>query len=1032
MSVSVQATDVSPAYLKEKFHSRQAFGLFGAKKASDEKIYVLTAYNNTGNYSFTNIFSKHTSVVKNDNHTKSFEFSYPFVTSVHETKDGFDELQIYNVESQQKFSSLTQDKQMKISVIIATEKYLCLVLKGGLLLNIKWQVAGICASSVDDITKCFVAAKSKAIKLEEAANLDQFDHKLSSLKRHRLILTDGLSVFVFDTKTGKLIAKRHVPNQFKLVIVETDGDYIAASNSEKLFFWHITNPDLEFEVPTEYAISSIYLHDNKCMAGSIRGLVDIYDMPKKIKSQPFHNVSSVGAHRKSIQDLIETRVNWLGMVGEYLFVLVQDKMNIWDISLDERFTPLKKKSFKGRKHKFLLSDDGQIFIGHVNLEKERAHDQIDVYHWKPSIKAYEKRAKRVKKSTKYKQMTESIIGREVLIKLLGEPGFVNSLFLNSGIGSRVDTSVVDAFLRVSHNEGKLLDFLHWAVDAEFESLETTKAQFMKLYSVLMPGEEIQSYDLLFNDNRITTQIILRFIVLLCAEYMQKLLSDVFVDILKYPKQLEISTMISNKKKRTQEEKLNAKNSKKLIKFATTLTSTLTKHKSAIPPMLLSVMQRIDTNMKKYFPDMPEETRYRKGMAVIMHEKFLCRMVAAPDAYNLTNEPITDAARYNLNRLSTMFECIALGKPVQEESLKAFVHECAGRVTHLYEGITKANANQYIHAQPLHGHIQHFTKSAQKKQVSKSLNPDHVMIDKDFFLIGGFIVFKSAQIIEHTKDKNAPFIPILKKFAQKAEQPETREMCRMCVGDAEDAAEFVPVDEIKSALERGTSMPSMSESESSPTSPLSSARERSDSELGVRPSTSSSSVLIQNAAFLTKNPASHERLVDWLRAEIPNHKFFLVIVFRGSWCGFCSRYMKSWNKYFSKIIERGGMMIALASEDQRVITKATKGWGLSYPVFGEPENTIADEYMLNITQRAGYVNGMAQPGILGFTSTGKCIYFWKSNPKASNGYGAFDRPKPRDVMKATMGKLFKNDSSTEEDDESTTDYTSSTSASESAM
>jgi hypothetical protein len=69
-------------------------------------------------------------------------------------------------------------------------------------------------------------------------------------------------------------------------------------------------------------------------------------------------------------------------------------------------------------------------------------------------------------------MTESIIGREVLVKLLGEPGFVNSLFLNSGIGSRVDTSVVDAFLRVAHNEGKLLEFLHWAVDAEFESLGT--------------------------------------------------------------------------------------------------------------------------------------------------------------------------------------------------------------------------------------------------------------------------------------------------------------------------------------------------------------------------------------------------------------------------------------------------------------------------------------------------------------------------------------------------------------------------------
>ena len=139
MSVTVQASDVSPAYLKEKFHSRQAFGLFGSKKAAEEKIYVLTAFNNTGNYSFTNIFSEHISVVRNDNHTKAFELSYPFITSVHETKNGFDELQIYNIASQQKFSSLTQDKQMKISVIIATEKMLCVVLEGGNLLNIKWQ-----------------------------------------------------------------------------------------------------------------------------------------------------------------------------------------------------------------------------------------------------------------------------------------------------------------------------------------------------------------------------------------------------------------------------------------------------------------------------------------------------------------------------------------------------------------------------------------------------------------------------------------------------------------------------------------------------------------------------------------------------------------------------------------------------------------------------------------------------------------------------------------------------------------------------
>lgn len=36
------------------------------------------------------------------------------------------------------------------------------------------------------------------------------------------------------------------------------------------------------------------------------------------------------------------------------------------------------------------------------------------------------------------------------------------------------------------------------------------------------------------------------------------------------------------------------------------------------------------------------SKYRKGMAVIMHEKFLCRMVAAPDAYNLTNGTMDDS------------------------------------------------------------------------------------------------------------------------------------------------------------------------------------------------------------------------------------------------------------------------------------------------------------------------------------------------------------------------------------------------------
>jgi hypothetical protein len=66
-------------------------------------------------------------------------------------------------------------------------------------------------------------------------------------------------------------------------------------------------------------------------------------------------------------------------------------------------------------------------------------------------------------------MTEHIIGKEVLITLMQEDDFVNALFLNS-FGSRVDQSIVDAMLRISHENGKLDDCLNWAVDTEFNSL----------------------------------------------------------------------------------------------------------------------------------------------------------------------------------------------------------------------------------------------------------------------------------------------------------------------------------------------------------------------------------------------------------------------------------------------------------------------------------------------------------------------------------------------------------------------------------
>ena len=60
-------------------------------------------------------------------------------------------------------------------------------------------------------------------------------------------------------------------------------------------------------------------------------------------------------------------------------------------------------------------------------------------------------------------------------------------------------------------------------------------------------------------------------------------------------------------------------------------------------------------------------------------------------------------------------------------------------------------------------------------------------------------------------------------------------------------------------------------------------------------------------------------------------------------------MQNWNKYFQKILAKGGMLVGISSENQRSVTKTANKWGLTYPVIGEPENTIADHFMLNVSE-----------------------------------------------------------------------------------
>lgn len=76
-----------------------------------------------------------------------------------------------------------------------------------------------------------------------------------------------------------------------------------------------------------------------------------------------------------------------------------------------------------------------------------------------------------------------------------------------------------------------------------------------------------------------------------------------------------------------------------------------------------------------------------------------------------------------------------------------------------------------------------------------------MLDKDYFMVGGFVLYMSPKIIDSLNENISQYLPILRKFKQKAEEmPEAQQMCNRCTGDIGD--EEGVTDYIQQAIIKG--------------------------------------------------------------------------------------------------------------------------------------------------------------------------------------------------------------------------------------
>mmetsp|Transcript_56008 Transcript_56008/g.130952 ORF Transcript_56008/g.130952 Transcript_56008/m.130952 type:complete len:148 (+) Transcript_56008:114-557(+) len=113
-------------------------------------------------------------------------------------------------------------------------------------------------------------------------------------------------------------------------------------------------------------------------------------------------------------------------------------------------------------------------------------------------------------------------------------------------------------------------------------------------------------------------------------------------------------------------------------------------------------------------------------------------------------------------------------------------------------------------------------------------------------------------------------------------------------------------------------------------------------------------------------------------------------------------------------EKKVKVFGLTSEPQDQADLAQKEWGISYPIIGCQDVSLASylkeqglfaPVVSAHSNTKSYPNGMVQPALAFIRSRDRAVIFrWVCVPNSSNFHGATYRPKPADVWHTVKKKL----------------------------
>ncbi|KAG4440334.1 hypothetical protein IFR05_004186 [Cadophora sp. M221] len=158
------------------------------------------------------------------------------------------------------------------------------------------------------------------------------------------------------------------------------------------------------------------------------------------------------------------------------------------------------------------------------------------------------------------------------------------------------------------------------------------------------------------------------------------------------------------------------------------------------------------------------------------------------------------------------------------------------------------------------------------------------------------------------------------------------------------------------------------------------------------------------ATATKTP------IEQFNALLSSSEFLFVVVYRGHWCPFCRSYLSTLSTLSPSIISSHGTPLIITSEPASFLPETRKLTGYTGEAIVDPGNELVGFLRegwglgVAVSEKKGYVNGMAQPAVLVVRREGEVLESWAIVPGLMNLGGAKDRPELTQVWENVQAKL----------------------------